>query len=156
MSAGIFDYSVAGASAWFDVDVFTSSDPGQAAGWYDLDYLQPPIASSPFLYYLQGGGDPWIFDPITENFYDPSGLYKIAVPWQVVDEIGDRWKAGEPVTLDKFQNRIVLENKREQGKKDFKRLADELLYEQDYGRAIRTTIKVAGVTYIVWKVLQWL
>jgi len=155
MSAGIFDYSVAGASAWFDVDVFTSNDPGQAAGWYDLDYLHPPYGTQ-FLYYLQGGGDPWIFDPVTENFYDPLGLYKIAVPWQVIDELGDKWQAGEPVTWDKFQNRIVLESKREKGRKDFKELAEELLYEQDYGRVIRKTIQVAGVTYIVWKVLQWL
>jgi len=157
MSAGIFDYSVAGSSAWFDTGVFTSNNPGQAAGWYDLDYLEPPISGvAPFLYYLQGGGDPWIFDPITENFYDPQGLYKIVIPWQVVDELGDAWKAGTPVTWDKFQNRIVLERKREEGKKAFKHLAEDLLYSHDYGRIVRKTIKVAGVTYIVWKVLQWL
>jgi hypothetical protein len=157
MSAGIFDYSVSGASAWFDIDVFTSNDPGQAAGWYDIEYLQPPIAQGPqVLYYLQGGGDPWIFDPVTETFHDPSGLYKLAVPWQVIDELGDKWKPGSPVTWDKFQNRIVLERKREEGNKEFHRLAKELLYQQDYGRIVRKTIKVAGITYIVWKVIQWL
>jgi hypothetical protein len=157
VSAGIFDYSVAGSSAWFDPDVFTSNDPGQAAGWYDLDYLQPPITSGPLtLYYLQGGGDPWIFNPVTETFDDPSGLYSLGVPWQVIDELGDAWKPGATVSWNQFENRVVLSQKREAGDKEFRRLAKELAYKHDYGRLVQTTIKVAGTAYVVWRILKLL
>jgi hypothetical protein len=153
LSAGEFDYSVAGSAAWFDVDVFNSNVPGQAAGWYDFDYLQPPTSEGPlFLYYLQGGGDPWKFDPVTENFYDPQGLYSL-VPWQTVDELSESDFPIGPVSWDDFQKRTFLMKRRDEGKSSFQRLAQELKYKQDFGPIVRKTIKVAGVTYILWRLL---
>ena len=49
-AAGLFDRTVAGSSAWYDVDVFVSNFPGEAAGWYTSDYLQPPASTALAIY----------------------------------------------------------------------------------------------------------
>jgi hypothetical protein len=98
VSAGLFDYSVAGPAAWFDADVFTSNDPGEAAGWMDFDYLQPPFsptppppppppASTPQIdrHPLGGGGRvwPWPYPQAPEYDWEPKideDIIQIPIP----------------------------------------------------------------------------
>jgi hypothetical protein len=149
MSAGLFDYSVAGPAAWFDRDVFTSNDPGAAAGWFDFDYLHPPFESTPqeWAFLLTLGGARW-----ADDYFYLFDQYK-DLAW----ELGFDDYSTRGVTFEQFERKITMRQSAEEKRDEFRQITTVFGQEaQVRAKMIKTAVTIAGVTYVVWRVLMWL
>jgi hypothetical protein len=135
---GSFDIC-AYAPTWFDVN----SDVG---GWVDRDYIPMPTGPGPIPWYsslLYTGG--WE----EESAMDPL-------------DAGVSWELGlgpyeDGVSFQAFEQKILEAQQDETRRDEFRQMAKVFGEEHaEKMKLVRRAVTIAGVTYVVWRLIMWL
>jgi hypothetical protein len=123
---------------------------GQDQGWFDRDLLYFPTAATPapppwFSSLLNtGGGKRTLFDP------------ELPLDGDIAWELGvDAYSEG--VTFEAFEQKILGGQKDEAKRAKFREMIATFGAERaEKMKLVKKVITVAGVSYVVWKILLWL
>ena len=124
---------------------------GQDQGFFDRDLLYFPTGPTPppwYLSLLYTGG----WDPTSDEFFKGDPALVANVAWELGAD-----GYGREVTFRSFEGKILAEQRDTEKRAEFRQMAE--VYAAEHAakmKIIKRAITIAGVTYIVWKIVMWL